>query len=71
MLCSSFTSNRPSDTETVDGTNVVGPSLFTATYHSSLVNPTRVVPRSPSASDSVGGVTVVTTWRPGGLPGTS
>ena len=61
LLSSSFTRKRESDTDTFDGTNVVGPSLLTATYHSSLVNPTNVVPRSPSASDRVGGVTVVTT----------
>src|SRR6056297_216722 len=56
VLSSWLMRKRASDTVTVDGTNVVGPVLLTATYHSSLVKPTRVVPRSPSASANVGGL---------------
>ncbi len=61
VLSSSLIWNRVSDTVTFEGVNVVGPSLLTATYHSSLVKPTKVVPRSPSASANDGGLAMVTT----------
>ena len=48
---------------TSDGVKVVGPLLITATNHSSLVNPTRVEPRSASASESVGGVEIALTCQ--------